>query len=65
MTTHHNHNAGSVDIGAGALMTIGTYIDLYGEHILVALCTGAAGTVASIIVRVVYKKWFKKYFEKK
>lgn len=65
MTPHHNnYTEGAVDVGAGVLLSIGTYFLQYGEHLLIALGTGAAGTIASIIVRIIYKKYFKKYFEK-
>lgn len=65
MSQHNTHGEGIVDIGAGVLLSIGTYIATYGEHLIIALITGAVGAVGSIIVRVIYKKWFKKYFEKK
>ena len=60
MASHHNHNAeGLVDIGAGVLLSIGSAVVQFGEPIIF----GALGAVGSIGIRVIYKKWFKKYFE--
>lgn len=52
---------GVVDIGFGIILSILTSIGELAEPFIV----GALGAVGSITIRVVYKRYFKKYFENK
>lgn len=46
--------------GAGAFW--GSIL-MYGERVLMAAILGFVGAAAGITCRLVYQKWFKKYFE--
>lgn len=36
---------------------------MYGEKVLMAAILGFVGAAFGIVARLVYQKWFKKYFE--
>jgi hypothetical protein len=60
MSPHHQSNAeGAADIGIGVLCSIGAAMFQYAEPLIY----GMLGAIGSIAVRIIYKKYFKKYFE--
>lgn len=60
MTPHHqDHAEGAVDIGFGVLCSIGAAVFQYAEPLIY----GMLGAIGSIVIRIVYKRFLKKYFE--
>lgn len=62
MASHNDFQGnaeGVVDIGFGIVLSILTSIGELAEPLIV----GGLGAIGSITIRVIYKKYFKKYFE--